>query len=48
MAQNYGTTTANLMDAPLSLKSVFAPYVGDNGYKWTVQKQAPALLLSVS
>jgi hypothetical protein len=22
------------MDAPLSLKSVFAPYVGDNGFKW--------------
>ena len=35
MAQNYGTNTANLMDAPLSLKSVFAPYVGDNGFKWT-------------
>lgn len=35
MAQNYGTMTANLMDQPLSLKSVFAPYVGDNGYKWT-------------
>lgn len=35
MAQNYGTNTANLMDTPLSLKSVFAPYVGDNGYKWT-------------
>lgn len=35
MAQVYGTSTANLMDTPLSLKSVFAPYVGDNGYKWT-------------
>lgn len=35
MAQNYGTTTANLMDQPLSLKSVFAPYVGDNGFKFT-------------
>ena len=35
MAQNYGTRTANLMDSPLALKSVFAPYVGDNGYKWT-------------
>lgn len=35
MAQSYGTTTSNLMDSPLSLKSVFAPYVGDNGYKWT-------------
>lgn len=34
MAQNYGTQTANLMDSPLALKSVFAPYVGDNGYKW--------------
>lgn len=35
MAQNYGTMTSNLMDGPLSLKSVFAPYVGDNGFKWT-------------
>ena len=35
MAQNYGTSTASLMDTPLSLKSVFAPYVGDNGFKWT-------------
>lgn len=35
MAQNYGTKTVNLMDMPLSLKSVFAPYVGDNGFKWT-------------
>lgn len=35
MAQNYGTNTVNLMDSPLSLKSVFAPYVGDNGFKWT-------------
>lgn len=34
MAQNYGTKTVNLMDSPLSLKSVFAPYVGDNGFKW--------------
>ena len=34
MAQNYGTKTVNLMDSPLSLKSVFAPYVGDNGYKF--------------
>jgi hypothetical protein len=35
MAQNYGTQTASIMDTPLSLKSVFAPYVGDNGFKWT-------------
>lgn len=35
MAQIYGTSTVSLMDTPLSLKSVFAPYVGDNGYKWT-------------
>ena len=35
MTQNYGTITSNLMASPLSLKSVFAPYVGDNGYKWT-------------
>lgn len=34
MAQNYGTSTASLMDSPLALKSVFAPYVGDNGFKW--------------
>lgn len=35
MAQTYGIKTANLMDTPLALKSVFAPYVGDNGYKAT-------------
>lgn len=28
-----GTKTANIMDKPLSVSSVFAPYVGDNGYK---------------
>lgn len=30
----YGTKTANIMDKPLFVNSVFAPYVGDNGYKW--------------
>lgn len=30
----YGTKTANIMDIPLSISSVFAPHVGDNGYKW--------------
>lgn len=30
----YGTKTANIMDVPLSISSVFTPYVGDNGYKW--------------
>jgi hypothetical protein len=30
----YGTKSANIMDVPLSISSVFAPYVGDNGYKW--------------
>lgn len=35
MAQTYGVMTGNLMDSPLSLNSVFAPYVGDNGYKFT-------------
>lgn len=30
----YGTKTANIMDIPLYISSVFAPYVGDNGYKW--------------
>lgn len=30
----YGTKTANIMDIPLSISSVFAPFVGDNGYKW--------------
>jgi hypothetical protein len=29
----YGTRTANVMDIPLSVSSVFAPHVGDNGYK---------------
>jgi hypothetical protein len=30
----YGTKTANIMDVPLSISSIFAPYVGDNGYKF--------------
>lgn len=29
----YGTKTANIMDVPLSISSVVAPYLGDNGYK---------------
>jgi hypothetical protein len=29
----YGTKTSNIMDTPLSISSVFAPHVGDNGYK---------------
>jgi len=29
-----GQKTANIMDIPLSVSSVFAPYVGDNGYKF--------------
>jgi len=31
----YGKKTANIMDIPLNLKSVFTPYVGDNGYNFT-------------
>lgn len=30
----YGTKSANIMDIPLSISSVFTPFVGDNGYKW--------------
>lgn len=30
----YGTKTANVMDIPLSVSSVFAPHVGDNGYSF--------------
>lgn len=30
----YGTRTANVMDIPLSISSVVAPYLGDNGYKF--------------
>lgn len=30
----YGTKTANIMDIPLNISSVVAPYLGDNGYKW--------------
>lgn len=30
----YGKATSNIMDTPLSVNSIFAPYVGDNGYKW--------------
>ena len=29
----YGTKTSNIMDVPLSISSVVAPYLGDNGYK---------------
>lgn len=29
-----GTKTANIMDIPLNISSVVAPYLGDNGYKW--------------
>lgn len=30
----YGTKTASIMDIPLSVSSVVAPYLGDNGYKF--------------
>ncbi len=30
----YGTRSANIMDVPLSISSVVAPYLGDNGYKF--------------
>lgn len=30
----YGTKTANIMDIPLSVSSVVAPWLGDNGYSW--------------
>lgn len=29
----YGTKTHNVLDVPLSISSVVAPYLGDNGYK---------------
>lgn len=29
-----GTRTANIMDIPLNISSVFTPYVGDQGYKF--------------
>lgn len=31
----YGRSTSNLMDTPIKRVSVFTPYVGDNGYKFT-------------
>lgn len=31
----YGTKTANIMDTPMAVSSVVAPYLGDNGYKFT-------------
>ena len=34
MAQNYGKSTSSIMDIPLKRKSVFTPYVGDNGYRF--------------
>lgn len=30
----YGTKTSNIMDVPLSVSSVVAPYIGDQGYKF--------------
>ena len=30
----YGRSTSNLLDTPLQRKSVFTPYVGDNGYRF--------------
>lgn len=30
----YGAKTANIMDIPLSISSVVAPHLGDNGYSW--------------
>lgn len=34
MAQNYGKSSSSIMDIPLTRKSVFTPYVGDNGYRF--------------
>lgn len=34
MAQNYGKNSSSIMDIPLQRKSVFTPYVGDNGYRF--------------
>jgi hypothetical protein len=34
VAQNYGKSTSSIMDVPLQRKSVFTPYVGDNGYRF--------------
>ena len=30
----YGTKTASILDVPLSISSVVAPFLGDNGYSW--------------
>lgn len=30
----YGKKTSNIMDVPLSIKSVVVPYLSDNNYKW--------------
>lgn len=34
MAQNYGKGSSSIMDIPLKRKSLFTPYVGDNGYRF--------------
>ncbi len=34
MAQTYGKSTNSVIDRALTVKSVFAPYFGDNGYKF--------------
>jgi hypothetical protein len=34
VAQTYGKQSSSIMDVPLQRKSVFTPYVGDNGYRF--------------
>ena len=34
MAQTYGKSDSSLIDRQLTISSVFAPYFGDNGYKF--------------
>lgn len=42
----YGKKTANIMDVPLSISSVVAPHLGDNGYK--MQGVQTIYVLSIS
>lgn len=42
----YGTKTVNVMDIPLSISSVVAPYLGDNGYKFEGSNSIRVLSIS--
>lgn len=42
----YGTKTANVLDIPLSISSVVAPYLSDNNYSWEGSNSIRVLSIS--